>query len=80
MHVFQYSASASEITAQEIEALNHLRNLIYEALEDGKITKLELNAIRTAALADGKLSQAECELYSSLILEKVKTGEVQMEW
>ena len=72
--------STSSLPTHELEALDELKGLIHRALEDGKITRQELNEIRSAALADGKLSAEECALYSSLILEKVKTGEIKMEW
>ncbi len=72
--------NSTPMTVAEADELARLKALIDLAVEDGKITRSELNAIRSAALADGKLTAEECALLSSMILEKVKTGEIRMEW
>lgn len=72
--------NSAPATVTEADELARLKRLIDLAVEDGKITRSELNAIRSAALADGKLTVEECALMSTLILEKVKTGEITMEW
>jgi uncharacterized membrane protein YebE (DUF533 family) len=71
--------ATSQPTAQELQDLDALKALINKALADGKITRQEIHEIHAFILADGKVSDEEAILMSSMIMEKVKTGQIQME-
>jgi uncharacterized membrane protein YebE (DUF533 family) len=66
-------------TTQELQDLDTLKALINQALSDGKITRQELHEIHAFILADGKISDEEAVMMSSMIMAKVKTGEIIME-
>jgi hypothetical protein len=72
--------NAKNPTAEEIKGLEKLKATIERAIADGKVTKQELETIKAAQWADGKISVPELELYRTLILEKIAKGELEYEW
>lgn len=69
-----------EPSPEELRDLEKLKALIERAIADGKISKSELDAMKTQAWSDGKITPEELELYSSLVLDKIRTGELQWEF
>lgn len=61
---------------QEVEKL---RKLIEQAIADGRLSQAELEAMKNQVWADGKITPEELELYSTLVLDKLRTGELQCE-
>lgn len=61
---------------QEVEKL---RMLIEQAIADGRLSQAELEAMKNQAWADGKITPEELELYSTLVLDKLRTGELKCE-
>lgn len=70
--------NANPPTPEERESLEKLKAMIERAIADGIITPDEIAAIKAQTWADGKVSVEELNLYSSLISEKVRKGE--LEW
>lgn len=73
-------AGANEPSPEELRDLSKLKAIIERAIADGKISKSELDAMKTQAWSDGKITPEELELYSSLVLDKIRTGELQWEF
>ncbi|MGI0485776.1 hypothetical protein ACN4EK_10090 [Pantanalinema rosaneae CENA516] len=69
-----------EPSPEELRDLEKLKAIIERAIADGKISKAELDAMKTQAWSDGKITPEELELYSSLVLDKIRTGELQWEF
>ncbi|MFB2933781.1 hypothetical protein ACE1B6_00730 [Aerosakkonemataceae cyanobacterium BLCC-F154] len=75
--------NAKEPTAEELQKLEKLKNIIETAIADGKITSDEYQKIKAAIYAQGKSSTdqfyREIELYRSLVEEKLAKGELEYE-
>jgi uncharacterized membrane protein YebE (DUF533 family) len=69
-----------EPTPEELQDLEKLRAIIEQAVADGVVTRAEMVAIREQAWADGKVTPEELELYSTLILAKIRSGELTWEF
>lgn len=72
--------STEEPAFEDLQDLEKLRFVIEQAVADGKITKDELDQIKAIAWADGKITPQELELYSTLILQKIRSGELVWEF
>ncbi|MBL1179381.1 hypothetical protein [Pantanalinema sp. GBBB05] len=70
----------NEPSPEELRDLEKLKMIIERAIADGKISKSELDAMKTQAWSDGKITPEELELYSSLVLDKIRTGELKWEF
>ncbi|MEY2985525.1 MAG: hypothetical protein RLZZ568_2142 [Cyanobacteriota bacterium] len=69
--------NSQELTPEETQALNRLRDLIEMAIADGVVTKDEVSAIRTTALTAKPRYELLCQelaLYRDLITRKVQAG------
>lgn len=75
----QTGDAANQPTIDDLQDLEKLRAVIDRAVADGKISPAEMQSIKAAAWADGKFTAAEAELYATLVLEKIRTGELQWE-
>ncbi len=71
---------AQSPSPEELEELEKLRVLIERAADDGKITKVEMESIKAAIAADGKVTFEELDLCQKLIWEKIKSGELEFSW
>ncbi|MFB2877564.1 hypothetical protein [Floridanema aerugineum] len=75
--------NAQEATAQELQQLERLKNIIERAMADGKITSDEYQKIKSEIYDHGKTSAdqfyREIELYRSLVQEKLEKGELEYE-
>lgn len=67
------------LSAIEAQDLATLQVILEHAIADGKISRQEMDGIRAAVFADGKMSIAEAELYRTFIIEKFKRGELEIE-
>lgn len=63
----------------EQREVEKLRMLIEQAIADGRLSQAELEAMKNQAWADGKITPEELELYSTLVLDKLRTGELKCE-
>lgn len=75
--------NAQEPTAEELQKLERLKDIIERAMADGKITTDEYQRIKSEIYAQGKSSAdqfyREIELYRSLVQEKLEKGELEYE-
>ncbi len=63
-----------ELTPNELQKLEQLRNMIDQAIADGKISKYEMERIEHTIHDDGKVSIEEMTLMRQLIRDKVDHG------
>lgn len=71
---------AQSPSPEELKELEKLRVLIERAVDDGRITKVEMEAIKAAIAADGKVTFEELDLCQKLIWEKIRIGELEFSW
>lgn len=67
-------------TSRELQDLEKLRAVIERAIADGKLSQQEMSDIKSQAWADGKITPEELELYGALILDKIRSGELEWEF
>ncbi|HEY9658812.1 MAG TPA: hypothetical protein V6C65_10200 [Allocoleopsis sp.] len=72
--------NAPPLSFEELQDLDKLKRLIEQAVADGKVTKAEMESIKAAIAADGKVSFEELELCQNLIWSKVQNGELEVSW
>lgn len=70
---------ASELSAEERQELETLRQMIEQAIADGVLTQAERDAITGTMRADGKVTYEELELVRQLVSDKVAAGELKLE-
>ncbi|WOD40914.1 hypothetical protein [Nodosilinea sp. E11] len=70
---------AQELSAEEQQELNTLRQTIEQAIADGVLTQAERDAITATMTADGKVTYEELELVRQLVSDKVAAGELTTE-
>ncbi|MGB3203220.1 MAG: hypothetical protein WBA99_20105 [Nodosilinea sp.] len=70
---------AKELSAEEQQELDALRQTIEQAIEDGVLTQAERDAITATMRADGKVTYEELELVRQLVSNKVAAGELKTE-
>lgn len=68
------------LTPEEMQDLERLKTIIEKAVADGKITRTELDNIKTAAWSDKKILFEELELYRKLVQDKINSGELEMDY
>lgn len=59
--------------------LDHLRELVEDAIADGILTIAEMNSIRNALMADGKLTLEEVELVRDVMRQKLGDAPLEFE-
>ncbi|MGK7931458.1 MAG: hypothetical protein AB4041_08485 [Microcystaceae cyanobacterium] len=65
---------------EELKDLETLRSLIEKAIADGLLSKDEMESIKTAIDADGKVTPQELNLCQELIWSKIDSGELEYDW
>ncbi|MGB3308167.1 MAG: hypothetical protein WBG32_12775 [Nodosilinea sp.] len=70
---------AKELSAEEQQELDTLRQTIEQAIADGVLTQAERDAITATMRADGKVTYEELELVRQLVSDKVAAGELKPE-
>jgi uncharacterized membrane protein YebE (DUF533 family) len=73
-------SSAKKPTQEETRQLEKLQVQIERAVADGKISKQEMEDIKRAICADGKVTVEELELYRTLVTDRIVAGEVEYEF
>ena len=73
-------SSAKQPTQEETRLLEKLQVQIERAVADGKISKQEMEDIKRAICADGKVTVEELELYRILVTDRIVAGEVEYEF
>ena len=73
-------SSAKQPTQEETRQLEKLQVQIERAVADGKISNQEMEDIKRAMLADGKVTVEELELYRILVIDRIVAGEVEYEF
>lgn len=77
----KFSRSSTDTPSPaELQDLEKLRVLIERAIADGKVSKHEMDSIKVAMNADGKVTFEELELCRTLIWEKIQQGELEYDW
>lgn len=72
--------SDKQPTLEETRQLEKLQVQIERAVADGKISKQEMEDIKRAIWADGKVTVEELQLYRILVTDKIVAGEVEYEF
>ncbi|MEG3910402.1 hypothetical protein QT979_00510 [Microcoleus sp. w2-18bC1] len=67
-------------TLEETRQLEKLQVQIERAVADGKISKQEMEDIKKAIWADGKVTVEELELYRMLVTDRIVAGDVEYEF
>lgn len=70
---------ARELSTEEQQELENLRQTIEQAIADGMLTQAERDAITVTMRADGKVTYEELELVRQLVRDKVAAGELKPE-
>jgi uncharacterized membrane protein YebE (DUF533 family) len=70
---------ANELSAEEQQELDNLRQIVERAIADGVLTQDERDAITAAMRADGKVTFEELDLVRKLVSDKVAAGELKTE-
>lgn len=70
---------ASELSAEEQQELDTLRQIIEQAIADGVLTQAERDTITATMRADGQVTFEELELVRQLVSDKVAAGELTLE-
>ncbi|MEA5452372.1 hypothetical protein VB780_27615 [Leptolyngbya sp. CCNP1308] len=70
---------ASELSAEEQQELDTLRQIIEQAIADGVLTQAERDTITAAMRADGQVTFEELDLVRQLVNDKVAAGELKLE-
>ncbi|NMF86588.1 hypothetical protein E1H13_25310 [Nodosilinea sp. P-1105] len=70
---------AKELSVEEQQELDNLRQTIDQAIADGVLTKAECQAITATMKADGKVTFEELEMVRQLVSDKVASGELKIE-
>ncbi|MBE9113988.1 hypothetical protein IQ273_31965 [Nodosilinea sp. LEGE 07298] len=70
---------AKELSTEEQQELENLRQTIEQAIADGVLTQAERDAITTTMRADGRVTYEELELVRQLVSNKVAAGELKAE-
>ncbi|MBD2231347.1 hypothetical protein [Phormidium tenue] len=70
---------ATELSAEERQELDTLRQIIEQAIADGVLTQTERDVITATMRADGKVTFEELELVRRLVSDKVAAGELNLE-
>jgi uncharacterized membrane protein YebE (DUF533 family) len=68
-----------ELSADEQQELEALRQTIEQAIADGLLTQAERDMITAAIKADGKVTFEELALVRQLVSDKVAAGELKVE-
>ena len=69
-----------EPTPEELKELEKLKAVIERVVADGRIFGEELETIRNVMGEDGKVTREELDLLRTLVLEKVREGELEQIW
>ncbi len=69
-----------ELTPEEIKDLEKLKELVRNALADGKLSEEEIETIRAAALLDGKITLEELHAVKDTIREVLGQAELEYDW
>lgn len=78
MKIERPNAPASSL--KELQDLEKLKALIERAVADGILTKQEMESIKSAISADGKVTYEEISLCRKLIWDKIDNGELEYCW
>jgi hypothetical protein len=70
---------ARNLTPEEQQELDNLKQIVEKAIADGILTEAERNEITAAMKADGKVTFEELEMVRQLVCDKVATGELSAE-
>ena len=65
---------------EELKDLETLKALIEKAIADGLLTKDEMESIKAAINADGKITPQELNLCQQLIWSKIDAGQLDYDW
>jgi hypothetical protein len=70
---------ASDLTPEQQQELDQLRQTIEQAIADGVLTAEERHQITATMLADGQVTYEELELVRQLVCDKVAAGDLKAE-
>jgi hypothetical protein len=72
--------NAKPLTPEDLEDLEKLRMVVERAIADGKLSQVEMETIRVQIHANGKVMVEELDLCRELMAEKIRNGELVIEW
>ncbi len=70
---------ARELSTEEQQELDTLRQTVERAIADGVLTTAERDAITAAMKADGQVTFEELALVRQMVSDKVAAGELKIE-
>lgn len=70
----------SELTPEEQQHLERLKQIIEQATADGKLSKYEIDQIRGVIWSNGQVSPEELEIVTKLVKDKIASGELSVQW
>jgi tellurite resistance protein len=70
---------ADELSPEEQQELENLRQVVERAIADGVLTQTERDGIMAVMKSDGKVTFEELCLVRQLVSDKVASGELQVE-
>ncbi|GAB4378605.1 MAG: hypothetical protein Kow00121_30940 [Elainellaceae cyanobacterium] len=68
------------LTEEDLQHLEKLEEILKKAVDDGVLTRDELNAIKVQIAANGKVMIEELDLVRQLIRSKVSKGELTIDF
>ncbi|ACK69446.1 conserved hypothetical protein [Gloeothece citriformis PCC 7424] len=73
-------ANSNPISEKDQKILEKLKGLIERSVADGRVSKDEMESIKTCINSNGKIIPQEIELCQKLIWDKIQTGELTYDW
>lgn len=78
MQVIRYTPR--QLTSEDQQHLYHLELVVERAIADGKVTKYEIDEIKTQMYNHREIVVYELELVSNRVLFPIQSGELEWEW
>lgn len=72
--------NASEPTPEDLQVLEQLRQLVEQALADGKVTPAEMERIKAVLYSNGKVTPAELGLIKQVVRECLGNAALEYDW
>ncbi|MEO1148286.1 MAG: hypothetical protein AAFY26_22135 [Cyanobacteria bacterium J06638_22] len=78
MQVIRYTPH--QLTSEDQQHLHHLELVVERAIADGKVTKYEIEEIKSQIYSHRDIAVYELELVRDRVLFPIQAGELEWEW
>ncbi|MEO1671471.1 MAG: hypothetical protein AAFR77_11910 [Cyanobacteria bacterium J06631_2] len=75
-----YSFNKKPLSAQEIEHLEKIKNVVEKSLENGKLSIYEMEHIKSMIWANGKVNYERLSIFRKTVKEVMGDIEPEIEW